>query len=256
MVRRPLCSAASELATSPVATKTRSFSRLERAHRCFAGAVLGDDRAHLQCVRYHEPLELERVTQHSRQHRGRQRRGRLAGECRKGNVRAHHHLRAGVDPRTKRHELDRVEPSVVDANRGETDVRVRIRVAVAREVFQRGEHPVVLQPAHIAAHEARDGLGVLPERAGVDDRIERVIVDVRVRGEIHVDADGAPLDCGDPADRVGVALVARRAGGHDVGKRRGTHDAHCGAPLEIGRNEQRQPGTALQRIELRRDVVG
>ncbi len=193
----------------------------------------------MQRVGHHEPLELERVAQHSRQHRGRQRRGRLAGECRKGNVRAHHHLRAGFDPRTKRHELDRVEPSVVDPNGGQTDVRVRIRVAVAREVFQRGEHPVVLQPTHVAAHEARDGLGVLPEGTGVDDRIERVVVDVRVGGEIHMDADGAPLDGGDPADRVGVALIARRAGGHDIWKGRGAHDPHRRAPLEIGRNEQR-----------------
>ena len=69
-------------------------------------------------------------------------------------MRAHHHVRAGGDAGPKRHQLQRVEAPVVGGNDREPDVRVRLGVAVAGEVLQRGEHAVVVQPPHVGLDQA------------------------------------------------------------------------------------------------------
>jgi len=53
---------------------------------------------------------------------------------------------------------------------------------------------VLLQTVHVRAHETRDRVRVFAEGADIDDRIERIVVDVRVGREVDVDADGAALD--------------------------------------------------------------
>ena len=63
-----------------------------------------------------------------------------------------------------------------------------------------GEHPVVLQPAHLGGDQAAHLGRVLAERAGVDDRVGGVVVDVRHRREGEVHADRAALERGDPPD--------------------------------------------------------
>src|SRR6266571_5272540 len=156
----------------------------------------------------------------------------------------------------KWHQLDRIESRVVDPNRGQPDVRVGVGIAVAREVLQGGQHAVVLQTTHVRPHQARDGTRILAERANVDDGIKRIVVDVGIGREIHVDADGAALPCGDAADRIRIALVTGRAGGHDHRECRRAHDAHRSAPFEVCRDEQRQLGAPLERVEFGGDVVG
>ena len=113
-------------------------------------------------------------------------------------------------------------------------MRIDLGVAVSREMLQCREHAVLLQAVHVCLHQLRHGARVLAERADIDDRIERIVVDVGVGREVDVDPDGAAFDGGDAADRVGVALIAGRAGGHDHRKRRRADDAHPRAPLEIG----------------------
>src|SRR6266581_1707680 len=53
-----------------------------------------------------------------------------------------------------------------------------------------------------AAMQARNRAGVLAERADIDERVRRVVVDVGIGGEIDVDADGPALDARGRADRI------------------------------------------------------
>src|SRR2546423_6017053 len=98
-------------------------------------------------------------------------------------MRAHYDTRTGVDAGAERHELHGIEVRVGGADRGQPDVRVDVRVAMSGEMLQRGKHPMLLETAHIRAHQPRDGMRVLTEGADVDDRVERIVVDVRVGGE-------------------------------------------------------------------------
>ena len=108
---------------------------------------------------------------------------------------------------------------------------------MAGEVLQRGEHAVVAQPLHIGLDEPRHRARVLAERAGIDDRVQGVVVEVGVGSEIDVDADGAALDRRGGRDGFRVPRVAARAHGHDLRERGGADDAHPGAPLQVRRDE-------------------
>src|SRR5439155_1361209 len=107
---------------------------------------------------------------------------------------------------------------------------------------------------HVLRDQARHRAGVLAERADIDDRVRRVVVDVGIGGEIDVDADGPALDACGRADRIGIVRIAGGADRHDLRKGGRPHHAHTGAPLEIGRHEERQSGSLLQRVELGGDV--
>src|SRR5204862_7882602 len=116
---------------------------------------------------------------------GRQgRRSVRAREGREGDVGAQYRIRSGRDAATERHQLERVESRVPRGDHRESDVRIALRVAVAGEVLEGREHSVVVQPADVFLHQPRDRPRVLPEGADVDDGIQGVVVDVRVRGEI------------------------------------------------------------------------
>ena len=89
-------------------------ARQECAHGGLAGAILGDDRAHRQRIGDHESVKVQRIAQHARQHRGRERRGVIrAGDGGEGDVRAHHHVRTGGDAGPERHQLQGIEAPVV-----------------------------------------------------------------------------------------------------------------------------------------------
>src|SRR2546425_6503678 len=169
-------------------------------------------------------------------------------------MRAHHHVGPGGDARPERHQLQGVEPRIAGGDHRQADVRVGLRVAVTGEVLQRRQHAVLAQAADVGLDELRDGAWILPEGAGVDDRVERVVVEVGVGSEIDVDADRAAFSGRGGADGVSVPGVACRAHRHDLGKRGGPDDPHARPPLEVRRHEQRQAGAALQHVELGGDV--
>ncbi len=121
-------------------------------------------------------------------------------------------------------------------------MRIGFGVAVTGKVLQRGEHSAVVDTPDIGPHQRADGVRILAERARIDDRIQWIVVDIGIRSEIHVDADGAPLERSGGSDRIGVVRVPGGAGGHDRREAGRPDDAHRGAPLEVGRNEQRQLG--------------
>jgi len=122
-------------------------------------------------------------------------------------------------------------------------VGIGLRVPVAGEVFERRQHGVLVQTPHVLCHQAGDGARILPERADINDRVRGVVVDVRIRREIDVDADGPAFHGRGRADRIGVVRIAGGAHRHDLGERRRPHHAHPGAPLEVGRYQERQPGS-------------
>ena len=68
---------------------------------------------------------------------------------------------------------------------------VDIGVAVAGEMFERRQHACFLQAAHPSRDHRPGAHRILAERSDVDDRIARVVVDVRDGTEIDVHAEGA-----------------------------------------------------------------
>src|SRR5438445_301051 len=229
--------------------------REEGTHGGFARAVLRDGGAHVERVGDDEALKPEGVAQQAGQDGRREGRRLLgAGEVGDDDVRAHHDVRPGGDPGPEGDEFERIQPSVARGDAREADVGVDLGVAVTGKMFQGGEHPMIAQPAHVLRHETRDRTRIFAEGPGIDDGVRRVVVDVGVGREIDVDADRPPLGGGGRADRVGVARIRRGADRHDHRERGGADEPHPGTPLEVGRNEERQPGAELQGVELGRDV--
>src|SRR5947207_3387437 len=160
----------------------------------------------------------------------------------------------GGDAGAERNELERVETAVPGCDHREADVRIGLCIPMAGEVLERGEHTVLVQAPHVRRDQAGHRARVLAEGAGIDNRVRGVVVDVGIRGEIDVDADGPALHGCGRADRVGITGLAGGADRHDVREGGRADDAHAGAPLEVGRYEERQPGPLLQRVELGGDV--
>src|SRR2546422_11616522 len=132
----------------------------------------------------------------------------------------------------------RVETAVPGCDHGEADVRIGLCIPMAGEVLERGEHTVLVQAPHVLRDQAGHRAWVLAEGAGIDNRVRGVVVDVGIRGEIDVDADGPALHGCGRADRVGVTGIAGGADRHDVREGGRADDAHAGAP----RSEERRVG--------------
>ena len=69
-----------------------------------------------------------------------------------------------------------------------------------------------------------------------------------------MDADGAALDRGDAAHLVGVQLPAGGRHPHIGGEGGAAVEAHGGAALEVGGDQQGNAGVPLQDVELGGDV--
>ena len=95
---------------------------------------------------------------------------------------------------------------------------------------------------------------VLAERAGVDDRVGGIVVDVGHRREGEMDADRAALERRDPADVVGGAVAPGGAHAHIGWEERAAVESDAGPALEVRGDEQRQLRALLQAVELGRDV--
>ncbi len=69
-----------------------------------------------------------------------------------------------------------------------------------------------------------------------------------------MDPHRARLERRDPAELIGVQLATRGAERHGHGERRAADQPHARAPFEVGRDQERDSGAPLQRVQLRRDV--
>ena len=87
-------------------------------------------------------------------------------------------------------------------------MRVLLSVAVAREVFCRGEHAIVLNSTDERPAHSCDELRIFTEGTRGDYRILWIVVDVEHGRERHVDAERTPLERGDAAHLVSERRVA------------------------------------------------
>ena len=240
-----------------VADAERVRAGRERLHRGLLDADAAADRAHLERVRDHEPVEPQLLAQEPGQNPAAQRGGQLV-QTEDEQVRGHHSLHARGDRRPERQQR-RLEVAGHDR---EVDVRVDGGVTVPGEVLRTGGDSLPLCPANERRDVTGDELRIGAEAAHADHGIVRVRVGVRDGREVQVDSGArelgrdrrrhllGQLDVVDCAERQ-VPWVRAAALGLEPG------DV---AALLVDRHEDlagvAQPGG--QRRELRRiaDVVG
>ena len=125
-------------------------------------------------------------------------------------------------------------------------MRVDVRRAVAGEVLDCGQHAGILEAVDVRRHHVGDEVGVFAERAGIDDRVARVGVEVG-DGSVHLrDTEGACLAARHVAGGVGVLRIAGRAEGHGRRKGRRPVQAHAGAPFHVLPDQERHGCTCLE----------
>jgi hypothetical protein len=168
---------------------------LDRTHGRVARADFSGDGVHAHRVRVDKPAELHLAAQQTGHDRFAECGGTEVGRIqrRQLNVADHDGVGAGRDACTKRREIDRVEPLARMVDDWQAKVRVDVGIAVTGKMFDRREHAACVQSTHVGGRQAADEIGRLAERSRVNDRIERIAVDVGERRKIDVDADGARL---------------------------------------------------------------
>jgi len=155
-----------------------------------------------------------------------------------------------------RREFNRIEVSAVAVNAGHAEVRIGRRVAMSGEMLHRGQHSGFMRALDVGCDQIADLLRVLAEGTRVDDGIFRVGIDVGVRKEVPVNADGAGFFGGDAAEGFGVFHSAVGAEGHGVRENGASHQAHGDAAFKICGKQQRQLRFALQAVEQLGSFIG
>src|SRR5512135_1009859 len=121
-------------------------------------------------------------------------------------------------------------------------------IPVAGEVFGRGQHAVGPRSLDVGGDHFAHLLRIFAERAGVNDGIGGIGVDVGIREEVPLHPHGARLLRRDSAELFRVIGIAGSAEGHGVGKHGAALKPHGDATLEVSGENQRQPGLALQLV--------
>ena len=114
--------------------------------------------------------------------------------------------------------------------------------------------PCSWSAADLRRDQASDRLRVFAERAGIDDRVGRIVVDIGDRRKRQVDADRAAFERRDAAELVGIRVAPGGAHAHIGGKRRSAVQSNGGAGFEVRGHQQGQVGALLQPVELGRHV--
>ena len=226
------------------------------ARRGLAGRHQLRHGAHPHRVGEHETVEPQLVAQqalHDARAEGGGR-GRRPIERRQLDVGRHYGVRSGGEAGPERDQFDPLESLARVIDDGQPEVGIDVRVAVAREMLDRGEHAAGPQPFDVRARERADPRRVLTERTNVDDRIARVVVDVDDRREVDVHAHRPGLGGRDAARLERKPRIARRTERHHVRKAGGALQPESGACLEIGRYEERLGSGRLQAVDQRRGV--
>ena len=81
----------------------------------------------------------------------------------------------------------------INIHTGNSKMRVGSRVAVARKVLNRGQHPAFMRAFDIGGNQIAHLLWIFSKRARVDDGIRGIRIYVGIRKEIPVHPDGAGL---------------------------------------------------------------
>ena len=127
-------------------------------------------------------------------------------------------------------------------------MRIHIRIPMTGEMLGHREYPAVFQPFGISGNLIGHVHRTLTERAGIDDRILRIDIDIRHRGEIHLYTQFTALPCHLPAVFIKQAVVPYAAQHHILRKDGRTPQAHGQPPLPVERNQQRNIRHALRLI--------
>ena len=218
-------------------------AREQRAHRDFAGRDLVLHAAHVERVGHDEARERELFAQHAGQDRLAQRRWHCGvfAEARHRQVARHHRRESAVDRRAERRELARAQQFAGSWHRRQIEVRVRVHVAVAREVLAARERARVhLDALRKRAAHARDERSVLAKAAHVDDRVLGIAVHVEHGSQHPRRAERARFLAGHATHRARKPFFAGGADQHLVAHLRGARQPERDAGLKVARDEQRQ----------------
>src|ERR1041385_2565759 len=147
-------------------------------------------------------------------------------------------------------------------NGGDCQMRILIGVTVAREVFPRGDHAVLLEAVDQRGAHVGNEVRVLAERAHPDDRVGRVVVDIEYRGKGDVNAERSALYRGDAPLLICEGRVTGRAQTHLWREHRSSAQIDVvreevastltkrDAGLVVGSEDERQTAQALHRVDL------
>jgi hypothetical protein len=109
-----------------------------------------------------------------------------------------------------------------------------------REVLRGGQHPVLLQSTDSGGHQHADELRIFTERAGIDDRIGRIVVDIGHRGECYVNAHGATFQRRHPSHLIGIPFRSGRGHAHIGGEGRASNQPEGAAAFQVGADQERE----------------
>ena len=215
--------------------------RQNRARGGLARRVTRRDAAHVHRVGDDQAPITKLFAQQPGQNLGGEgrRNVRVGLYCGNGKMARHDRADARRNRGAERRQLERLKPLAARADHRQIEMRVRRRISVTRKMLGRGQRAIFLHAAHKLRHEFRHASRVFTERARVDDRIARIVVDVRDGRVNPIHSRGARFESGDFAHRVGVLRSAARGNRHLRRKRCAFVEPHRGPALEIGGDEQR-----------------
>jgi hypothetical protein len=141
-------------------------------------------------------------------------------------------------------------------------MRVYIRIAVAREVFTRRDHSVILKAMDESDAEPGIELGVFAVRTSVDDRIVGIVVYVQDWGIRDMNPKGSPFYGCKATHLVRQRCIAGGANRHLRGKKDGATEVYCvwyevsaartkaGTRLQVSADQEWNGAHGLHRVQL------
>ena len=229
------------------------------------------DRSHAHGVGQNEPLEPHLVTEKLGEEEGGEGGWGAVGsqDPRHRHVSRHHGIHTLLHGPPEGDELKGLKAIPVRIHNGKSHMGIGLGVPMPGEVFCGSEDASLSGSGDVCGPQPSDGLGVLPERAGVDNGVEGVGVDVQDRGEVQMDPNGPCFQGGDAAILPGEAFIMDGAKGHgggeggpsalgeEGGEGIAVVDAHSGAPVfEVGGHQKGHLGPGLEGVQLRPVGVG
>jgi hypothetical protein len=127
-------------------------------------------------------------------------------------------------------------------------MRIHVRIPMPRKMFGYREYSAVFQPPGIGDNLIGNVHRIFTERAGVDNRILRIDVDIRHRSKIHLYTKFPALPCHFPTILIEQGIVLYTSQYHILRKDGCTPQTHGKSPLTVERNQQRNIRHALRFI--------
>ena len=115
-------------------------------------------------------------------------------------------------------------------------MRIHVRIPMPRKMFGYREYSAVFQTSGIGDNRIGNVHRIFTERAGVDNRILRIDVNIRHRSKIHLYTKFPALPCHFPAILIEQGIVLYTSQYHILRKDGCTPQTHGKSPLTIERN--------------------